>query len=112
MGFLAGGHGIADGAGLPRFRGVNEGGEERAGQGADNIGALGMPLNAEDEMIGRIELDCFDDAIGGRDGCDAKVVADLMDGLVVAGVDGGLDPLGIVLSQVSWETWGTHCRAL
>jgi hypothetical protein len=35
----------------------------------------------------------------------------VMDGLMVAGVHMRLHRLGIVFSQVSLETWGTHCRA-
>jgi len=46
-----------------------------------------MPLNSDDEVIGRVELDGLDDAVLGGDGDDAQIVADAMDGLVVAGVD-------------------------
>ena len=81
---------LIDGAGLPDFCGLNEGGEEGAGQGADGVGALGVPLDGDYEMIGRIELDSFDDAVAGRDGGDAEVVADFVNGLMMAGVHEGL----------------------
>jgi hypothetical protein len=81
---------IVDAAGLPGSCGMDESSEDGAGQGADRVGAFGVPLDGEDEVIGRVELDGFDDAIGGGDSGDAEVVAYLMDGLMVAGVDVGL----------------------
>ena len=87
---LASRDGIVAVARLPCFGGVDESFEERAGQGADGVGAFGVPLDGEDEVIGRVELDSLDDTIGGGDGGDAKVVAGLTDGLVVAGVHEGL----------------------
>jgi hypothetical protein len=110
-GSLAGRDGIVDAAGLPGFGGMDEDSEEGAGQGADGVGAFGVPLDSEDEVIGRVELNSFDDTVGGGDSSDAEVVACVMDGLMVAGVHIRLHRLGIVLSQASLETWGTHCRA-
>jgi len=128
--FRSGGGGwLVDAAGLPRFGGVDEGGEEGAGQGAGGVGALGVPLDGHYEVVGRIDLDSFDDAVGGGYCGDAEVVADFMDGLVVAGVHGlrvlrialrasrNLNGLRFVLSQVpklgpfdcaQGRLWGTH----
>ena len=71
------GDGLFDAAGLPGLGGVDESFEEGAGQGADGVGAFGVPLDGEDEVIGRVELDSFDDTIGGGDGGDAEVVAEV-----------------------------------
>ena len=85
---LASGDGRFDAAGLPGLGRVDEGGEQGAGERAGNVGALGVPLHGDDVVIGGIELDGLDDAVGRRDGGDAEVVAWGVNGLVVAGVDG------------------------
>ena len=46
-----------------------------------------MPLDGEDEVPVRSQLDCFDHAVLGRDSGDNEVVAGAPDGLVVAAVD-------------------------
>ena len=87
-----GGDRLFDARRLPGAGCLDEGGEDGAGEGAHGVGALGVPLDGDDELVGRIELDGFDDAVGGGDGADAEVVADFVDGLVVAGVDLGRAP--------------------
>ena len=79
--------------GLPGAGGLHKGGEDGAGEGADGVGAFGVPLDGDDKVVGRVEFDGLDDAVGGRDGADAQVVAYAVDGLVVAGVDARLGGL-------------------
>ncbi len=86
--------GFFDGAGGPGLGGVDEGGKDGAGEWAEVVGAFGMPLDAEDEVGGAVELNGFDDAVGGAGG-DADVVAGGGNGLVVAAVhicDGACRP--------------------
>jgi hypothetical protein len=65
---------------------VHKCGEERAGESAGGVGALGVPLHGDYPMTGVVEFDRFDDSIGGGEGSDAEIVARGADGLVVAGV--------------------------
>jgi hypothetical protein len=46
-----------------------------------------MPLDRENEMARRVELNGLDNTIRRRDGADQKIVAGNADGLMVAGVD-------------------------
>ncbi len=67
--------------------------EEGAGCGTDIVAALGMPLDAEDEVGGGAfgglaAFDGFDDGVLRAAGGDAESVAVNADGLMVAGVDG------------------------
>src|SRR5271169_6726591 len=67
--------------------------EEGAGGGADVVAALGVPLDAEDEVGGGAfgglaAFDGFDDRVLRTAGGDAEAVAGYADGLMVAGVDG------------------------
>lgn len=78
--------GFFDAAGLPGRGGADEGGEEGAGESTLGVGALGVPLHGDDPMIGRGELDGFDNMVLGRDGGDAEVVSRDANGLVVAGI--------------------------
>ena len=66
---------------------LDEGVEDGAGERALVVAALGMPLDSEDEVVGRVKFDGFNDLVLGRDGGDQEVVAGGLDGLVVAGVD-------------------------
>ena len=61
--------------------------EEIAAEGADVVGAFGVPLDGKDVVVATGELHGFDDAVFGGDGGDDEVVAGGADGLVVAGVD-------------------------
>ena len=78
---------VFDAAWGPGFRLVDEGVEEIAAEGADVVGALGVPLDGEDEVVTTGELYGLDDAVFGGDRGDDEVVAGGADGLVVAGVD-------------------------
>ena len=49
-----------------------------------SIGALRVPLHANDEMIGRVGLNCFDDAIVGRNCCHAQIISDFANCLMMA----------------------------
>ncbi len=60
---------------LPLLCCPNERREDRARKFALLTGPLGMPLHADDKVIGRIELNCFDHSIDRRDRCDAQIVA-------------------------------------
>ena len=82
------GDGFFDAAGLPGFGGADKGSEEGAGERAGGVRPLGVPLDADDPMIGRGELDGFDDVVLRGDGSYTEIVAGDADGLVVAGVDG------------------------
>ena len=67
--------------------------EEGAGGRADVVAALGMPLDAENEVgggafAGLAAFDGFDDGVLRAAGGDAEAVAGDADGLMVAGVDG------------------------
>ena len=73
--------------------------EESAAGGADVVAALGVPLDAQEELGGSGmfhvehwvvggELDGFDDAVVRAASYDAQAVAGCSDGLMVAGVDG------------------------
>ena len=67
--------------------------EEGAGGEADVVAALGVPLDAEDEVGGGAfggltAFDGLDDGVLGAAGGDAEAVAGDADGLMVAGVDG------------------------
>src|SRR6266851_228845 len=67
--------------------------EEGAGCGADVVAALGMPLDAEDEVGGgafggQAAFYGFDDGVLRAAGGYSEAVAGDADGLVVAGVDG------------------------
>ena len=82
-----------DGAGGPGGGFGYEALEEGFGGGADVVAALGVPLDAEDEVgvgVGGVlaAFDGFDDGVLGAAGGDAEAVAGDADGLVVAGVDG------------------------
>ena len=55
-------------SGGPGLGGLDEGVEDGAGEGGFVVAAFGVPLDGDYEMIGRIELDSFDDAVAGRDG--------------------------------------------
>src|SRR3954470_8230968 len=50
--------------------------------------ALGMPLYAEDELRPISKFDRFDDVVIRRGGDDTKTVTEMVDRLMVAGVDG------------------------
>ncbi len=77
---------------------MDEGVEEGAAEGGVVVGAFGVPLDAEDEVVWGLEFDGFDDAVLGADGGDEEVVAGGLNRLVVAGVDedgeGKVDPRG------------------
>ena len=82
-----------DGAGLPGGGFGDEAVEDGLGGGADVVAALGVPLEAEDEVGvavfgGLAAFDGFDDGVLGAAGGDAEAVAGDADGLMVAGVDG------------------------
>ena len=62
-----------------------------------------MPLHSHNKVIGGIEFDGLNHAVGGRKGGDAQRSADLMDGLMMAGVDLWL---GIL---VGWFECGEAC---
>jgi hypothetical protein len=62
-----------------------------------DVGALGVPLDSEDEVVGGIEFYGFDDVVLGRAGGDEEVVAGGLDGLVVAGVD--VEVVGIFMER-------------
>src|SRR6266478_3149269 len=86
--FASSGDGGVDGAGLPGDGLGDEAVEERAGGRADVVAALGMPLNAEDEVgggafAGLTAFDGFDDGVLRAAGGDAESVAGNADGLVV-----------------------------
>jgi hypothetical protein len=81
--------GFFDTGRLPCAGCLDEGGEEGAREGADGVGAFGVPLDGDHELIGRVELDGFDDSVVGGYGADAEIVADPADGLMVAGIDLG-----------------------
>ena len=66
---------------------MDKGGEDGAGEGAVIVGALGVPLNSDDEVLAGGELDGFDDVVLGGTGGDDEVVAGGADGLMVAGID-------------------------
>ena len=66
---------------------MDKSGEESARKRAGGVGALRVPLDSEDEVIGRVEFHRLDDTVGGGDSGDAEVVAYGANGLVVAGVD-------------------------
>jgi hypothetical protein len=87
------GDGGVDGAGGPGGRFGDEAVEEGLGGGADVVAALGVPLDAEDEVVrggvrGLTAFDGFDDGVLRAAGGDAEAVAGNANGLVVAGVDG------------------------
>lgn len=48
--------------------GLDEGGEDGAAEGALVVGALGVPLDGEDEVAVGGQFYRFDDAVLGRDG--------------------------------------------
>jgi hypothetical protein len=86
-------YGGIDGAGVPGGGFGDETIEEGFGGWADVVASLGVPLDAQDEVVsggirGLAAFYCFDDAVLGATGRYAKVVAGDADGLVVAGVDG------------------------
>src|SRR5271154_742472 len=67
--------------------------EEGAGGWADVVAALGVPLDAEDEVGGGAfgglaAFDGFDDCVLWAAGGDTETVTGDADGLMVAGVDG------------------------
>ena len=92
LGGFASGYGGRDDAGGPGGGFGDEAVEDRAGGGADFIAALGVPLNAEDEVGvafgGLAALYGFDDGVLRAAGGDAEAVAGDRDGLMMAGVDG------------------------
>ena len=52
---------------LPNHRCLHKRREDRAGKCALCVSALGMPLHAQHKMFTRIQLDCLNDSIAGRD---------------------------------------------
>ena len=86
-------YGGLDGAGGPCGGFVDEAGRRWLREAGDFVAALGVPLDAEDEMGGGVggvlaAFDGFDDGVLGAAGGDAEAVAGDADGLVVGGVDG------------------------
>ena len=69
-------------------RGLDEGAEEGAGGFVVVEGALGVPLDGDDKVIGRGAFQGFDDAVVGAVSDRAKALAEGRGGLVVGGVDG------------------------
>jgi len=65
---------------------MGESREEGAGQGAHNVGSLGMPLYSQYEVVSRIELNGLDHIVHGAESSDEKIVADTTNRLVVARV--------------------------
>lgn len=52
--------------------------------------AFGMPLNGEHKVVGGSSFEGLDDAIVGAAGDDAESIAGAVRGLMVAGIDGGM----------------------
>jgi len=82
-----------DGAGGPGGGFSDETAEDRLGGEADVVTALGMPLDAEDEVGfgsfgGLATFDGFNNSVLGAAGGDAEAVAGNANGLMVAGIDG------------------------
>lgn len=78
------GYGFFDSTGLPGLGGLDEGRKDRAGQSAVGAGTLRMPLNGNDKVGGRIQLNGLDYAVFRRHCTDKKIIAGNLDGLVVA----------------------------
>ena len=92
--------------------------EEGAGGEADVVAALGVPLDAEDEVGGGAfggltAFDGLDDGVLGAAGGDAEAVAGDADGLMMAGVDGETEEvvlLGRLFRGEEGAEEGLGCR--
>ena len=66
---------------------MHEGRKNGARESASRISPLGMPLHSKYKVAGRVQLHRLHDAVQWGDSGNAKMVAHLADGLVVAGVN-------------------------